>query len=85
MATRGANEEAKSQEANVEDIHTEERPNIHENGWVVTERVSKTGVAEEENNAGAQEGDRMKESDPSEVLGEKANCDSIFDQGVIDP
>ena len=29
MATRGVNEEAKSQEANIEDVHTEHRPNIH--------------------------------------------------------
>ena len=85
MATRGVNEEAKSQETNIEDLHTEHRPNIHKNG-LVTERVSETGVAEEETNAGGvQEEDRVKESDPSEVLDEKANCDTIFDQGVMDP
>ena len=65
MATRVVNGEAKSQETNIEDIHTKQRPNIHKNGSV-TERVSETGVTEEENNAGVQEEeDRVKESDPS--------------------
>ena len=44
----------------------------------MTEGVPETGVTEEEE-------DRVKESDPSEVLDEKADCDSICDQGVIDP